>query len=177
MLWGRADLCCDRRAGEHVLRALVPEAVPPCARGQAVGRGDPRCACRLPPRLRRAQDLEGTQASRCRGRPRPRRPVDAPGRPRRRAPRQEAAHDDPDEAAIERARDLLQRDFIATGPNEKWVADITYIRTWNDFVYLGFILDCYSRMIVGWQLATHMRTGLVLRIVADLTAGAALDLT
>jgi transposase InsO family protein len=68
----------------------------------------------------------------------------------------------PDEAAIERARDLLQRDFNATGPNEKWVCDITYLRTWNGFVYLAFILDCYSRMIVGWQLATHMRTELVL---------------
>ena len=51
----------------------------------------------------------------------------------------------PDEAAVERARDLLQRDFTATRPNEKWVADITYIRTWNGFVYLAFILDCYSR--------------------------------
>jgi transposase InsO family protein len=50
----------------------------------------------------------------------------------------------PDEAAVERARDLLQRDFTATRPNEKWVADLTYIRTWNGFVYLAFILDCYS---------------------------------
>jgi len=68
----------------------------------------------------------------------------------------------PDEAAIERARDLLQRDFTATRPNEKWVADLTYLRTWNGFVYLAFILDCYSRTIVGWQLATHLRTDLVL---------------
>ena len=68
----------------------------------------------------------------------------------------------PDEAAVERARDLLQRDFAAMRPNEKWVADLTYIRTWSGFVYLAFILDCYSRMIVGWQLATHMRAELVL---------------
>ncbi len=67
-----------------------------------------------------------------------------------------------DEAALERARDLLQRDFTATRPNEKWVADITYLRTWNGFVYLAFTLDRYSRMIVGWQLATHLRTDLVL---------------
>ncbi len=60
------------------------------------------------------------------------------------------------------ARDLLQRDFRATRPNEKWVADITYLRTWNGFLYLAFILDCYSRMIVGWQLATHLRTDLVM---------------
>jgi putative transposase len=68
----------------------------------------------------------------------------------------------PDEAALERARDLVQRDFTATRPNQKWVADITYVRTWNGFVYLAFILDCYSRMIVGWQLATHLRTELVM---------------
>jgi transposase InsO family protein len=68
----------------------------------------------------------------------------------------------PEESALERARDLLQRDFTATRPNEKWVADITYLRTWNGFIYLAFILDCYSRLIVGWQLATHLRTELVL---------------
>ena len=56
----------------------------------------------------------------------------------------------------------MQRDFTAIRPNEKWVADLTYIRTWNGFVYLAFILDCYSRRIVGWQLATHMRAELVL---------------
>jgi putative transposase len=67
-----------------------------------------------------------------------------------------------DETTVEWARDLLQRDVTATRPNEKWVADITYLRTWNGFVYLAFILDCYSRMIVGWQLATHLRTDLVL---------------
>lgn len=68
----------------------------------------------------------------------------------------------PDEVTLERARDLVRRDFTATRPNQKWVADITYIRTWNGFVYLAFILDCYSRVIVGWQLATHLRTDLVL---------------
>src|SRR5204862_3482827 len=61
----------------------------------------------------------------------------------------------PDEAA-EWARDLLQRDFAATRPNKKWVCDITHLRTWNGFLYLAFVLDCYSRTIVGWQLAAHM---------------------
>jgi transposase InsO family protein len=67
-----------------------------------------------------------------------------------------------DERVAEQARDLLKRDFSATRPNEKWVCDITYLRTWTGFCYLAFILDCYSRMIVGWQLATHLRTELVL---------------
>jgi putative transposase len=68
----------------------------------------------------------------------------------------------PDEAASERARDLVERDFSATGPNAKWVCDITYLRSWHGFCYLAFILDVYSRLIVGWQLATHMRSELVL---------------
>jgi putative transposase len=68
----------------------------------------------------------------------------------------------PDEQAAERARDLLQRDFSATRPNEKWVADVTHLRTWHGFVYLAFVLDCFSRMLVGWQVATHLRTELVL---------------
>lgn len=68
----------------------------------------------------------------------------------------------PDEAALEQARDLLQRDFTAQAPNEKWVCDLTYLRTWTGFLYLAFVLDCYSRRIVGWQLATHMRTELAL---------------
>jgi putative transposase len=68
----------------------------------------------------------------------------------------------PDEAAAERARDLVQRDFGASRPNEKWLCDITYLRTWQGFCYLAFILDAYSRAIVGWQLARHMRSELVL---------------
>jgi transposase InsO family protein len=68
----------------------------------------------------------------------------------------------PDEAAAEKARDLLQRDFTATAPNQKWVCDFTYVPAGNGFVYVAFVLDCYSRMIVGWKLATHMRTDLVL---------------
>jgi putative transposase len=68
----------------------------------------------------------------------------------------------PDEAAAERARDLIQRDFSASRPNEKWVCDITYLRTWQGFCYLAFILDVHSRAIVGWQLATHLRSELVL---------------
>lgn len=66
-----------------------------------------------------------------------------------------------DETAAARAEDLVNRDFTASGPNQLWVADLTYVRTWQGFAYLAFILDVYSRMIVGWQLATHMRSDLV----------------
>jgi len=68
----------------------------------------------------------------------------------------------PGDAPGDRAEDLLDRNFTATRPNEKWVADFTYVRTWQGFVYMAFVLDIYSRKIVGWQIATHMRTDLVM---------------
>jgi putative transposase len=61
-----------------------------------------------------------------------------------------------------RRPDLVQRDFAATGPNELWVADLSYLRCWDGLVFFAFVLDAYSRIIVGWQLAGHMRTDLVL---------------
>ena len=67
----------------------------------------------------------------------------------------------PDPFASRRA-DLVERDFTATGPNRLWVADITYLRCWEGVLFFAFVLDAYSRRIVGWQLAGHMRTTLVL---------------
>jgi putative transposase len=67
----------------------------------------------------------------------------------------------PDPAA-QRPRDLVQRDFTTEAPNRLWVGDFTYLRCWEGLLFFAFILDVYSRMIVGWQLASHMRTTLVL---------------
>jgi putative transposase len=60
------------------------------------------------------------------------------------------------------APDLVERDFTAAGPNRLWVADITYIPTWAGFLYLAVVLDAWSRRVVGWAMATHLRTELVL---------------
>jgi putative transposase len=62
----------------------------------------------------------------------------------------------------ERPADLVGRDFTAQRPNRLWVADLTYVRTWSGFCYAALVIDAYSRMIVGWQLATHLRTDLAL---------------
>ena len=67
----------------------------------------------------------------------------------------------PDPEAARRP-DLVQRDFHAQAPNRLWVADISYLRCWEGLVFFAFVLDAYSRAIVGWQLASHMRTDLVL---------------
>ncbi len=60
------------------------------------------------------------------------------------------------------AADLVRRDVTATAPNHLWVADITYVPTWAGFLYLAIVLDVSSRRIVGWAMATHLQTDLVL---------------
>ena len=62
---------------------------------------------------------------------------------------------------IRTAPDLVARDFSPTAPNRLWCADITYVRTWEGWLYLASVLDCYSRRIVGWALADHLRAELV----------------
>ena len=57
--------------------------------------------------------------------------------------------------------DLVKRDFTTDRPGVKFVGDITYVHTWQGFVYLATVIDCYSKRVVGWQIADHMRTELV----------------
>jgi transposase InsO family protein len=66
-----------------------------------------------------------------------------------------------DETAV-RPLDLVQRDFHPPAPNQLWVADITYVRTWSGFAYVAFIIDAFSRYIVGWQVSRSLHTDLVL---------------
>ena len=61
-----------------------------------------------------------------------------------------------------RPADLVQRDFQAPAPNRLWVADLTYVRTWSGFAYVAFIIDAYSRYIVGWHVSRSLGTDLVL---------------
>ncbi len=60
------------------------------------------------------------------------------------------------------APDRIERQFVAEAPNTKWTADITYVPTWAGFLYLAVVLDMFSRRIVGWAMAEHLRTELVL---------------
>jgi putative transposase len=66
----------------------------------------------------------------------------------------------PDAAA--RPADLVERDFSAQRPNQLWVADLTYVATWSGFVYVAFVIDAFSRFIVGWQASRSLRTDLAL---------------
>lgn len=65
-------------------------------------------------------------------------------------------------SAAGRPVDLVDRDFVATRPNQLWVADFTYVATWHGFVYVAFVVDVFARRIVGWRVSTSMRTDFVL---------------
>jgi len=62
----------------------------------------------------------------------------------------------------ERPRDLVQRDFTATRPHQLWVSDLTYVATWRGFVYVAFVIDAFSRRIVGWRASSSLRSDLAL---------------
>jgi putative transposase len=61
-----------------------------------------------------------------------------------------------------RPSDLVNREFVATRPNELWVADLTYVATWRGFVYVAFVIDVYARRIVGWRVCGSLRTDIAL---------------
>jgi len=67
----------------------------------------------------------------------------------------------PDSGAS-RPADLVDRQFVATRPDQLWVADITYVATWRGFVFVAFVVDVFSRRIVGWRASTSLKTDLVL---------------
>jgi len=73
-------------------------------------------------------------------------------KPRMTIPKEDAAH----------PADLVQRDFTATGPNQLWVADLTYVSTRSGFVYAAFVIDVFSRRIVGWRVSRSLRSDLAL---------------
>ena len=77
----------------------------------------------------------------------------------RRGKKRKTTKSDP---AATRHPDLVEREFSAEAPNQLWVSDLTYVATWSGFAYVYFITDVFSRMIVGWRVASHMRTDMVL---------------
>jgi putative transposase len=64
--------------------------------------------------------------------------------------------------AAARPADLVERNFSASRPNQLWVADLTYVATWSGFVYVAFVIDAFSRFLVGWQASRSLRTDLAL---------------
>ena len=143
----------QRRSGERSAREVVDERLLEVIRSEhranyeaygyrrmwkhlvRLGESAPRC------RVQRLMAANGIQGAKRRGRP---------WRTTR-----------PDAEAARALPDLLQRDFSAKRPDSRWVADFTYLRCWEGLAFFSFILDVFSRMLVGWQFAAHMRTSLV----------------
>ena len=64
--------------------------------------------------------------------------------------------------SLQRPQDLVQREFNADSPNQLWVADLTYVSSWRGFVYVSFVIDVFSRFIVGWRVSTSLHADLAL---------------
>lgn len=75
-----------------------------------------------------------------------------------------------DAEAAESMPDLVKRDFTADRPGIKFVGDITYVHTWQGFIYLATVIDCYSKKVVGWAIEDHMRSELVERALTNAAA-------
>ena len=101
--------------------------------------------------------LEGVEVARCTVR-RLMRGMGLEGVVRGRAYRKTTVGD----GSAARPADLVRRDFTATRPNQLWVADLTYVATWRGFVYVAFVIDAFSRAIVGWRVSSSLRSDLAL---------------
>ncbi len=162
-LRGRADLPDPGRVGVRLLPARDRRAVGPAGRGRQVARADPGDPRSQLLRLRLLADVEGAAARRRAGRPRPGRAADARKRhPGRQTPRQAVAHDRPRPGGACGRPTSSSATSPPAGPDELWFVDFTYLRCWEGVVFFAFVIDAYSRPIVGWQFADHMRTDLVL---------------
>src|SRR5437879_3487199 len=158
----RADLPDPGRVGVRLLRAPPWSTLSTIPRGRAAARGDQRDAQAQLRGLRLPADLEGAAASGRERTPLPGAAVDGHQRdPRAKRRGKPWRTTTPDPLARRRA-DLVQRDFSAERPNSLWVADFSYLRCWEGLSFFAFIIDAFSRMVVGWQLAANMRTTLVL---------------
>ena len=163
-VWGRADCRCCRSPLDVFLRTAQQHAP---ARGRR-GRSGTTAAGRNSAGVGRAtaglRAAEGLEAAAPRRPPRARctverlmremglraRFADARGQSRRRPTRRQ------------RPADLVERQFVATRPNQLWVADFTYVATWRGFVYVAFVIDVFARRIVGWRVSASLRTDFVL---------------
>ena len=101
---------------------------------------------------------EGTRVARCTVERLMRRPEGLQGARRGRAWKRTTIGDD----TLTRPADLVERQFHASGPNRLWVADLTYVKTHTGWVYVAFVVDVFSRCIVGWQVSTSLRSDLAI---------------
>ena len=167
-LRGRADL--QRAAGRPVgvpaprgaparTPALLPRE-PSAMRAAAADRS--ACSRPEPAGLWRRQGLAAAPARRHGGGALHGRAADAAAGLARRAPRQGRCAPPCRDAKAPCPLDRVNRQFKAERPNQLWVADFTYVSTWQGFVYVAFVIDVFARRIVGWRVSSSMHTDFVL---------------
>ena len=122
----------------------------------------PRTASAEPGQLRQAADDRGAERTGPAGRTASGRPSDAPERHSHHPQPQFKRTTDSDHA-FNIAPNLLQQDFSASAPNQKWAGDITYIWTREGWVYLAVIIDLFSRRVIGWAISNRMKQDLAIR--------------
>lgn len=141
-------------SGYRAYRAQQQDPTRRCARRFAA-RGMTITACRV---FAKSGTRSGAVATRS---PAQGRPPDGPGGAAGRGAGPSRAYD-VSRTTVDDTRDLVQRAFVAKCPNQLWVADFTYVATWRGMVYVAFVIDVFSRRIVGWRAHTTMQTALVL---------------
>ena len=146
---------------EHVAREKDPERRPARSTRRRAGRGDPPGVDGELQRLRCAEGVATAQAGEDRRGPLHRGAIDAELGLRGATRGRTFKTTIPDDGAT-RPADLVARNFTATRPNQLWVADLTYVATWRGFVYVAFVIDVFSRRIVGWRASTSLRTEIAL---------------
>ena len=162
---GRADLTtlADTPVGrpEHLLRGQVPAGVVAGPGRRGPGAGDRQGPRRELRGVRGAQGVAPAAPRRARRRgPLHRGAADADQRAARSVQGKDSAHHCAGQDAV--PEDMVNRAFTAAAPDQLWVADITYVKTHSGWVYAAFVLDMFSRRVVGWQVSTSLRTDLAL---------------
>ena len=159
--------CCPAERRSSVVMSRPRKYPEELLEGRAAAQPDPGAARDQLLRLRVPADVEGAPPRRRAGPALPGATADARQRDCRRKARGKPWRTTRPDPQAARRPDLVHRDFTATRPTELWVADISYLRCWQGLVFFDFVLDAYSRMIIGWQLAPHMRTDLVVDAAGD----------
>ena len=152
---------CAERLHQRLLRMAQARTLKTRPRGQDADRENlyhPRTVARY---LRCATHPRGAACGRHTRRPQTGGPPDARGGPARREPAQGRRYHDPKRERVARKRPGEAR-LRGERPDELWVADITYVPTASGFLYLSVVVDAFSRAVVGWKMASHLRTELVL---------------
>ena len=161
--FAQPSLSHDGRDGSRVARVAAQASVHPSAARHGDPGAYPRTASAEPGQLWQAAHDRGAERAGPAGRTAPGRPSDAPERHSHHPQRATFKRTTDSNHAFNIAPNLLQQDFSASAPNQKWAGDITYIWTREGWVYLAVIIDLFARRVIGWAISNRMKQDLAIR--------------